>query len=84
MIILNIVTLINTDWSVRVYPEKKNRLKNKIVHYSDYYFTTVFTVELILKVVGMGFVFEKNTYLRDGWNIIGIILKNLKLEKKKY
>jgi len=34
------------------------------------FFTAVFLSEFALKVVAQGFVFEKHTYLREGWNII--------------
>jgi hypothetical protein len=32
----------------------------------DYVFIAIFTVEMLLKVVSMGFVLGKGTYLRDG------------------
>ena len=31
-------------------------------------YTVIFTVELVLKVVAMGFVKHKNAYMRDPWN----------------
>ena len=38
--------------------------------YGEYFFAIVFLVEFILKIIGMGFILEKGTYLRDGWNIL--------------
>eukprot|EP00939_MAST-03C_sp_MAST-3C-sp1_P000527 g527.t1 len=37
---------------------------------TDIVFTLVFTVEAILKIIAMGFAFDKGSYLRDGWNVI--------------
>jgi hypothetical protein len=34
----------------------------------------VFFIEFILKVIGMGFVLEEGTYLRDGWNKLDFIV----------
>ena len=36
--------------------------------------TIVFILEFILKVIGMGFVLEEGTYLRDGWNKLDFIV----------
>ena len=33
-----------------------------------------FTAEAVLKAVGMGFIMEKNTYLRDSWNWLDFIV----------
>ncbi len=33
-------------------------------------FTIIFIIESMLKIIGMGFLFEKGSYLRDYWNIL--------------
>lgn len=33
-------------------------------------FSLIFIAECVLKIVGMGFVFHKSSYLRDPWNIL--------------
>lgn len=35
----------------------------------EYFFTAIFTLECTLKIVSMGFVFEKGTYLRNGTHL---------------
>lgn len=40
----------------------------------EYFFTTIFIIEFVLKIVGMGFVLGPNTYLRDGWNLIDFVV----------
>lgn len=39
-----------------------------------YAFTYVFTIEAIMKIIAYGFIIHKNSYLRDGWNIIDFIV----------
>jgi hypothetical protein len=33
-------------------------------------FTVIFTIEAVLKMIGMGFIMHKRAYLRNGWNWI--------------
>lgn len=40
----------------------------------DLGFLIIYTIELILKVIALGFVMEKNSYLRDPWNILDFIV----------
>ncbi|GLI71626.1 hypothetical protein VaNZ11_016896 [Volvox africanus] len=40
----------------------------------DYAFIAIFTLEMILKIVSMGFVLKKGTYLRDGWNVLDFLV----------
>ncbi|GLC62201.1 Caveolin-2 [Pleodorina starrii] len=40
----------------------------------DYVYIGVFTWEMILKVISMGFVLRKGTYLRDGWNVLDCLV----------
>ena len=37
-------------------------------------FTIFFTVEFVIKVVAMGFVIHRNSYLRDYWNWLDILV----------
>ena len=42
--------------------------------YLEFFFIFVFMVEFFLKIIAKGFVFDKHTYLRDGWNLIDFIV----------
>ncbi|KRX07618.1 hypothetical protein PPERSA_11167 [Pseudocohnilembus persalinus] len=42
--------------------------------YFDIVFAVIFIFEFLVKSIALGFAFEKNTYLRDGWNIIDFIV----------
>jgi hypothetical protein len=39
-------------------------------NYINLFFTIIFTIELILKIISFGFVLDKNSFLRDPWNWI--------------
>ena len=37
---------------------------------SEYFFLAVFALEMVLKIISLGFAFAPGCYLRDGWNVI--------------
>jgi hypothetical protein len=37
-------------------------------------FLALYSVEMVLKILGLGFVFNKGAYLRDPWNILDFII----------
>ena len=41
---------------------------------ADYSFQALYTVELLLKCFGMGFVFNSGAYLRDPWNVLDFVI----------
>lgn len=47
---------------------------NKVLDYLDIFFSVVFLIECILKVIAMGFIRHKKAYLRDTWNCIDFII----------
>lgn len=47
---------------------------NKFVENSEPFFTYVFLFECLSRVVGMGFIYGKNSYLRDTWNWLDFIV----------
>lgn len=64
LILLNSIFLGMYDY---VHPES-DTWRNKLVEYSEPFFTTIFTLEAVLKIIAMGFIFEQGCYLRDPWN----------------
>jgi hypothetical protein len=40
----------------------------------DYIFLALYTLEMVLKIFGMGFVLAKGTYLRDAWNVLDFVI----------
>jgi len=53
---------------------KANVWRNNIVTYSEPFFTSVFTLESIFKIIAFGLIFGKNTYLKDPWNWIDFLV----------
>ena len=76
LIIANSVILGLTDYS-SLTPDgelSNSSWRNYLVDASEPVFTGLFTLEAVLKIIGMGFFFEKKTYLRDGWNVLDFIV----------
>lgn len=42
--------------------------------YSENIFQALYTIEMILKIAAMGFIFNKGAYLRDSWNLLDCII----------
>jgi hypothetical protein len=40
----------------------------------DYIFNGIFIVEMIIKVVSLGFILDFNSYLRDAWNKLDFLI----------
>jgi len=43
--------------------------RNLLVEGSEPVFTGVFGLEMCMKIIAMGFVWEKGSYLSDPWNV---------------
>jgi hypothetical protein len=54
--------------------EDNKTVRNKIITYLGFVFTTIFALEALLKMIAMGLVIHKNAYLRDGWNIFDFLI----------
>jgi hypothetical protein len=44
------------------------------VESSELWFQIFFTVEATIKIVAMGFITEKGSYLRDPWNVLDFVV----------
>uniref|UniRef100_A0A7S1XCD4 Voltage-gated ion channel superfamily n=1 Tax=Tetraselmis chuii TaxID=63592 RepID=A0A7S1XCD4_9CHLO len=40
----------------------------------EYFFIAFFTLEMVLKIMGMGFILRKGTYMRDPWNVMDFVV----------
>eukprot|EP01028_Stygiella_incarcerata_P002857 TRINITY_DN1544_c0_g1_i1.p1 TRINITY_DN1544_c0_g1~~TRINITY_DN1544_c0_g1_i1.p1 ORF type:complete len:1709 (-),score=377.65 TRINITY_DN1544_c0_g1_i1:1118-6244(-) len=48
--------------------------RNRIANQSEIVFVIIFTIEMILKIIAMGFVMHESSYLRDGWNRLDFVI----------
>ena len=42
--------------------------------YAGYAFLAVYSIEMVLKILGFGFILNKGSYLRDAWNILDFFI----------
>ncbi|XP_067209243.1 muscle calcium channel subunit alpha-1 isoform X2 [Linepithema humile] len=55
-------------------PLKATSYRNQILTYFDYFFTTVFTIEICLKVVSYGFIFHDGAFCRSAFNLLDLLV----------
>jgi hypothetical protein len=57
------------------YNDRNNLLPtNQFIEKAGHFFTITFTIECVVKIVAMGFVHHKNSYLRDTWNWLDFLV----------
>jgi len=75
IIFFNSLFMAYTDYKFRVYSDDANIIKkNATIEWWGKIFTYIFIVECFLKIIGMGFIVHKNSYLRDYWNWLDFIV----------
>ena len=60
--------LAMTDYNERIYGVDYVSVINLKLGYVDLAFTSIFIGECVFKITGMGFIWHRNSYLRDVWN----------------
>lgn len=74
LILANSATLAMVDYDLSAIdpetlsPDPNRSWRNKFQEATEPVFTVLFTLEMVLKLIGMGFFLDKGAYLRDGWN----------------
>ena len=53
-------------------PLNSNSERNKILNYFDYFFTTIFTIECLFKIIAYGFLFHPGSFCRSGFNMLDL------------
>ena len=59
-------------------PLDANSKRNRVLGYFDYFFTTVFTIEIIFKIISYGAV-QKGGYMRSPANLLDILVVGVSL-----
>ena len=70
IILFNTITLSMFDYSDR----NSRGYNNKLIDIFSMSFSIVYTIEAILRIIALGFVVHKKSYLRDPWNLIDFIV----------
>jgi len=47
---------------------------NELIDILNMWFSIVYTVEAALKIIALGFIVHKKSYIRDPWNLIDFIV----------
>lgn len=68
VIIANSIMLCAIDYGERIYGENYWSERNYQLDKIDLAFTIIFILECASKIIALGFIFHKNSYLRDVWN----------------
>lgn len=83
LILLNSIVLALVDWRVIDEdpssddvgePLADGSWRNTLLYETEIFFTVLFALEFVLKVVAQGFVLGRGAYLRDSWNIIDFLV----------
>ena len=73
--VLGFIVLSSLSLALDNPREDQTTVKYRILDIADYCFTTIFTVEMAMKIVATGFVLQEGAYLRDPWNWLdGIVV----------
>lgn len=70
VIIINSLFMAAYDYADREGKYEWNRISDN----SEKIFTVIFIIEFLIKIVAMGFVVHRNSYLRDPWNWLDFIV----------
>ena len=72
-IILNSILLATKDYKGN-YDEEYESSWNDALDLIDVFFTVIFLIECLIKIIAMGFILHKKAYLRDAWNWIDFVI----------
>lgn len=74
LIVINSIILGMEDYTdVGMYHGTPN-WQNQLVLQSEFVFALAFLIEMVVKVIALGFVMDTNSYLRDSWNRLDFIV----------
>jgi len=74
VIVVNSFTLALNDPTRDDIPFDQKTQLEKYLQTAEGLFLYIYTSEMILKIVGMGFIFGKKAYLKVGWNVLDFII----------
>lgn len=69
-----VVILLSSAALAAENPVDEHCLRNVILDKFDYAFTSVFAVEMLLKIVDLGVILHPGSYLREIWNIMDAVV----------
>jgi hypothetical protein len=55
-------------------PDHSSTVMGAVLRYAEWVFMLAFTVEMVLKILGLGLYGAKGAYLRDAWNVVDCVV----------
>ena len=68
-----IIATIAANWALLTITDP-NAEETEEQRIAELVFLIIFTFEMVVKIIALGFVAEPNTYLRDPWNILDFVV----------
>jgi hypothetical protein len=68
------VILVNSGVMMVDDPNKTDDEKSPFFAQVDHVFNVLYTIEMVMKIVGMGLFWAEDSYLREGWNILDFVI----------
>ena len=72
-IIVNSALLASKEFRDKYDPSYDSQW-NEILEITDLFFTSIFLIECVIKIIAMGFWKHQKSYLKDYWNWIDFII----------
>ncbi|KAK3700089.1 hypothetical protein QZH41_015046, partial [Actinostola sp. cb2023] len=72
--VILIIILISSALLAAEDPVVEDSYQNQILTYFDYVFTTIFAMEVIVKLIDFGAILHPGSYFRDSWNCIDALV----------
>ncbi|XP_072181814.1 voltage-dependent L-type calcium channel subunit alpha-1D-like [Diadema setosum] len=69
-----VLILVSSAMLAAEDPLDKAKTRNNILNWFDYGFTTIFTIEILLKVVAYGLVLHKGAFCRNSFNLLDLLV----------
>ena len=67
--------IISNSFILAIYDySEKMKSFNKTLQIIGDFLSAAFLFEALIKILGMGFIFHKNSYLRDPWNALDFLI----------
>lgn len=55
-------------------PDHPSTLMGAVLRYTEWFFMVAFSVEMVLKILGLGLYHASGAYMRDGWNVVDCVV----------
>jgi voltage-dependent calcium channel R type alpha-1E len=68
------IIIVNSIFLAMDDPMRNESETPKFMSVADDIFQYLYTAEMVVKIVSMGFLFNDGSYLRDAWNILDFVI----------